>query len=174
MRAMTKDLSGDPVASFLYFAFGSNLDAGRLHIHCPSARLVTTARLADHRLAFSIESKRNWHGGVADIRPSAGDEVWGAIWRIDGAEGRPLDEQEGVFREPPAYRRVTVEVTTPAGDLVRCRSYQVVTPDAEGFAPSPAYKETILRGARELGLPRGYVARLEALADNGYAGGGPG
>jgi len=54
---------------FLYFGYGSNLDEERLHIHCPSARLVGIARLADHRLAFSIESKNTWHGGVADVRP---------------------------------------------------------------------------------------------------------
>jgi gamma-glutamylcyclotransferase len=160
--------------AFLYFAFGSNLDAARLHIHCPSARLVTAARLPDHRLAFTLESKRNWHGGVADIRPAPGEEVWGALWLIDGPQGHALDEQEGVFREPPAYRRITVEVETPAGDMVRCRSYQVVTPDPAGFRPSPAYKATLLRGARSLGLPAAYVARLEAIEDNGYEGGGPG
>jgi gamma-glutamylcyclotransferase len=174
MRAMST--TSPPEAGrwpFLYFAFGSNLDEARLHIHCPSARLVTIARLADHRLAFSIESKRNWHGGVADVRPAPGDEVWGALWLIDGAEGHPLDEQEGVSRDPPAYRRIAVEVDTPAGDRVRCRSYQVVTPDREGFLPSPAYKQTILRGARALSLPPDYIARLEALADNGYEGGGP-
>lgn len=171
---MTEESSTDPTAPFLYFAFGSNLDIERLRMHCPSARLVSIARLAEHRLAFSIESKRNWHGGVADIRPSTGGEVWAALWLIDAAEGGPLDEQEGVFREPPAYRRVTVEVTTPAGDVVRCRSYQVVAPDPKGFAPSPAYKQTILRGARALGLPAGYVADLERLVDNGYEGGGPG
>jgi len=161
-------------APFLYFAFGSNLDADRLHIHCPSARLIATARLAGHRLAFSLESKRNWHGGVADVRPSPGDEVWGALWVIAGGEGGALDEQEGVFRDPPAYRRITVDVETPAGDAVRCRSYQVVTPDPTGFAPSPAYRQTILRGARAIGLPASYVTALEALADNGYEGGGPG
>ncbi len=162
---------GDP---FLYFGYGSNLDADRLHIHCPSARFVSVARLRDHRLAFSIESKRNWHGGVGDVRPAPGEDVWGALWVIAGREGRELDEQEGVFRDPPAYRRITVEVETPAGDVVRCRSYQVVAPDAAGFAPSPAYKETILRGARAIGLPPDYLARLEAIVDNGYVGGGPG
>lgn len=160
-------------APFLYFAFGSNLDADRMHIHCPSARLITTARLADYRLAFTLESKRNWHGGVADVRPSAGDEVWGALWLIAAGESRALDEQEGVFRDPPAYRRIAVELETAGGDRVRCRSYQVVTPDATGFAPSPAYKQTVLRGARALGLPAAYIAQLETIADNGFAGGGP-
>ncbi len=163
-----------PRGPFLYFAFGSNLDAARLHIHCPSARLVSAARLPDYRLAFSLESKRNWMGGVADIRPHDGDEVWGALWVIDADESHELDAQEGLFRDPPAYRRVAVEVTTPAGDVVRCRSYQVVTPDEQGFLPSPAYQKTLLRGARSLELPEHYIARLEALEHNSREGGQPG
>lgn len=164
-------LPEDPAGPFLYFAYGSNLDVARLHIHAPSARLISIARLEGYRLAFSLESKRSWLGGVGDIEASEGDAAWGALWIIDAEHSRPLDEQEGVFRDPPAYRRLTVEVTTPVGDRVRCRSYQVVTPEPAGFLPSPAYKETILRGARALGLPGEYVARLEALADNGREGG---
>ena len=104
---------------FLYFGFGSNLDAARLRIHCPSAQLVSTARLADHRLAFTLESKRNWLGGVADILPEPGAEVWGALWRIDAGESEELDRQEGLFRDPPAYRRVALDVATQPSTLVR-------------------------------------------------------
>ena len=162
----------DPAGPFLYFAYGSNLDQARVHMHAPSARLISVARLEGYRLAFSIESKRSWLGGVGDIVSSLSDETWGALWAIDAEHSRALDEQEGVFRDPPAYRRILVEVTTPAGDRVRCRAYQVVAPSPEGFLPSPAYKETILRGARSLGLPRPYLERLEALPDNGREGGG--
>ena len=170
-RTIPRPSADEPSAAepaFLYFAFGSNLDRGRLHQHCPSARFVSAARLADHRLAFTIESRNTWHGGVADILASAGDEVWGALWVIDGAHAHALDEQEGVFRAPPAYQRYRVSVELPAGDRVTCRAYQVVAPDLRGFAPSPAYKATILRGARACGLPGAYIARLEAIADNGY------
>lgn len=160
-------------APFLYFGYGSNLDRERLHIHCPSAQLVGTARLADHRLAFSIESKNTWHGGVADIRAETGSEVWGALWLIDDEHAEPLDRQEGVFRDPPAYRRIGVDLETAAGDQVRCRSYQVVTPHPDGHLPSPAYRDTILRGAEAIGLPADYLRELEAIGHNGYVGGGP-
>lgn len=158
---------------FLYFGYGSNLDEERLHIHCPSAQLVGIARLGDHRLAFSIESKNTWHGGVADIRPEPGGEVWGALWAIDEEHSEPLDRQEGIFRDPPAYRRITVDLESVAGDRVTCRSYQVVDPDPDGLLPSPAYRDTILRGARAVGLPSDYLAGLEGIGDNGYVGGGP-
>lgn len=168
---MRRGVPDDP--DFLYFAFGSNLDAARLRIHCRSARFVLPARLEGYRLAFSVESARTWHGGVGDIIASPDDEVWGALWVIDGEHSHPLDVQEGLFREPPVYRRITVDVTTAAGDAVRCRCYQVVTPARTDILPSPAYKQTIVRGARACGLPPHYIAKLEAITDNGYAGGGP-
>lgn len=160
-------------APFLYFGYGSNLDRERLHIHCPSAQLVTIARLADHRLAFSVESKNTWHGGVADIRAESGAEVWGGLWLIDDEHSEPLDRQEGAHRDPPVYQRLTVDLETAGGDRVSCRSYQVVAPHPTGHRPSPAYRETILRGARALALPKHYLAGLEAIEDNGHIGGGP-
>jgi gamma-glutamylcyclotransferase (GGCT)/AIG2-like uncharacterized protein YtfP len=125
---------------------------------------------ADHRLAFSIESKNTWHRGVADVRPESGSEVWGALWLIDEEHSEPLDRQEGLFRDPPAYRRIQVALETANGDLVTCRSYEV----ADTHLPSPAYLETMLRGARAIGLPDHYVATLEAIEHNGFEGGGPG
>ena len=110
---MTSELATPPAEpDFLYFAFGSNLDEARLHIHGPSARFLSVARLADHRLAFTIESRNTWHGGVADILPAPGLEVWGALWVIAGEHSRALDEQEGVFRDPPVFLQ--------PGDIVRC------------------------------------------------------
>src|SRR5688572_26760777 len=102
-----------------------------MRLHCPSARLMTMARLLEHRLAFTIESRNTWRGGVADVLPSAGDEVWGAVWLIDGEESQALDEYEGVFRDPPAYERYAVTVETSAGDRITCRSYHVVAPDLD-------------------------------------------
>lgn len=158
-----------PDSPFLYFGYGSSMDADRMRQTAPHARLIGPARLDGHALAFSIESKNTWHGGVADILPAPGDEVWGALWLVPPEESHALDEHEGVFRDPPAYRRVTVEVTTPAGDRVRCRSYQVVAPDPRTPPPSKAFRDTLVRGARTVGLPASYVARLAALPDNGQA-----
>lgn len=167
-------MTDTPDGRFLYFGFGSNLDGDRIRIHCPSAELVSIARLPGYRLAFTLESKRNWLGGVADILEAPGHEVWGALWSIVDEESEALDRQEGLFRDPPAYRRLSLEVATPDGEVISCRSYQVASPNLEGYAPSPAYRDTLVRGARALGLPAEYVAGLEALEHNGRGGGGPG
>ena len=147
---------------FLYFAYGSNLSEERLREHCSSARLLTIARLPGYRLAFTRRSER-WGGGVADIRPERGAEVWGAVWRIAAKEGDALDAQEGVHASPPRYRRLEVAVVTREGEALDCLAYQVVEPAAEHIAPSEAYLETLLRGARAVGLASSYVERIATL-----------
>jgi hypothetical protein len=70
-----------------------------------------------------------------------------------------------VHLTPPRYFREHVEVERAAGDRVRCLTYRV-TPGAAAateFAPSDAYREVMLRGARAFALPAAYVARLAAL-----------
>ena len=102
--------------------------------------------------------------GVADIRPDPAAEVQGIVWCIAAAEGDALDRQEGVHATPPRYRHIEVTVTTPGGEALDCLAYQVAEPQAEHIAPSAAYLETMLRGARAAGLPEAYVARIEAIA----------
>ena len=152
-----------PPPEFRYFAYGSNLSGSRLHESCPSARLVTIGRLPGYRLAFTRRSER-WGGGVADIRPAPGGEVQGIVWSIDAADGDALDRQEGVHASPPRYRRIEVSVTTAEGGVVDCLAYQVAEPQAAHVAPSAAYLDTMLHGARSAGLPPGYLARIEAAA----------
>ncbi len=153
----------DSAAGFRYFAYGSNLSEARLHENCPSARLEAIARLPGYRLAFTRRSER-WGGGVADVRPEAGAEVRGIVWRIADPDGDALDRQEGVHATPPRYRRIEVAVTNEAGAVLDCLAYQVVEPQAEHIAPSMAYLATMLRGGRAAGLPRAYLARIEAIA----------
>ena len=151
-------------APLLYFAYGSNLDAARLHRSCPGAAPRGIARLPDHRLRFPLFSRR-WGGGVADICPEPGGEVWGVLWLIPAGELSALDRQEGVDATPPRYRRVEVVVEGPAGERLSCLAYRVAAPRAGAeLAPSGAYRETMLRGARAFSLPEAYVARLAALA----------
>ena len=165
-------MTDQPGGPFLYFGYGSNLDLEQLRAHCPSASFVSIARLADHRFALTIESQNTWLGGVGDMQLTPGDEIWGALWLIAAEDSPALDGHMGLLREPPAYARTTVEVTTPAGDVVRCRSYAVAAPHLEGYLPSPAYRDAVVRGARGIGLPEAYIERLAAIPDNGRVGGG--
>ena len=50
------------MSTFLYFAFGSNLNTKRIHINSPSAEFMGWAKLEGWKLEFGGQSAR-WHGG---------------------------------------------------------------------------------------------------------------
>ena len=65
------------MARVLCFAYGSNLDLRRFRRRCPGATGVGRGRLPEFQLAFTRYSRAE-KGGVADIVPQPGAEVWGA------------------------------------------------------------------------------------------------
>merc|ERR1711990_443496 len=81
--------------TFLYFAFGSNLNSKRIHINSPTAKFIGFGRLDNWRLIFCWESSR-WRGGVASIEPCEGEHVIGCIWQIGIENLSELGVQEGV------------------------------------------------------------------------------
>ncbi len=143
------------MARVLYFAYGANLDLRRFRRRCPGANVLGRARLAGYRLAFTRYS-RDEKGGVADIVPEPGAEVWGALYEIDASGFAALDDYEGA---PRAYRRETLRVIDDAGTE---REAVVYIANRTGeFAPSRAYLAQITRGAREHELPEEYVRTIE-------------
>ena len=73
-------------------------------------------------------------------------------------------------QEGPRYRQVQVEVTTPQGEVMKCRSYHLQNLELDDGRPSPQYLRTVLLGARENHLPEEYVQRLMKIQHNGYDG----
>jgi gamma-glutamylcyclotransferase (GGCT)/AIG2-like uncharacterized protein YtfP len=137
------------------FAYGTNLASSQMEAWCPRARFVGAARLPDHRLALSRRSIR-WRGGAVDIVPAGGDEVWGALYELpDGTLDR-LDAKEG---EGWAYRRVPIRVERD-GCTVDAEAYEVIDKEPGEVPPTPEYAALVVEGARERGLPEGYVERL--------------
>ncbi|XP_040820899.1 gamma-glutamylcyclotransferase isoform X2 [Ochotona curzoniae] len=81
--------------TFLYFAYGSNLLTERIHLRNPSAKFCCVARLQDFTLDFGNfqgKTSQRWHGGIATIYQSPGDEVWGVVWKMDKSNLSSLDE----------------------------------------------------------------------------------
>ena len=143
------------MSRIIYFAYGSNLDVRRFRRRCPGAAVVGRARLPDHQLAFTRYSRAE-KGGVADIVPEPGAEVWGALYEIDAPCVAALDEYEGA---PRAYRREPVRVTDDAGLEREAVAY--IGNKTGVFAPSRQYLAQIARGAREHNLPEEYVRTIE-------------
>ncbi|XP_030640871.1 gamma-glutamylcyclotransferase [Chanos chanos] len=158
----------DNQTTFLYFAYGSNLLKERLQLKNPSATVHCVARLKDYKLVFGnhkgLASDR-WHGGVATIEPSPGDEVWGVVWRLNMSDLESLDRQENV--KLGAYSPVGVSVWT-RGQELSCRTY--IMNSCVYAPPSPQYLKVIVMGAEQNGLPKDYQEKLKAIETNKYEG----
>ncbi|KAM9216596.1 gamma-glutamylcyclotransferase [Dugong dugon] len=155
--------------SFLYFAYGSNLLKERIHLQNPSAAFCCVACLQDFKLDFgNPQGKKSptWHGGIATIFQSPGDEVWGVIWKMNKSNLSSLDKQEGV--SSGIYVPIEVKVYTQEKKEVTCRSYQMK--NYVSAPPSPQYKTVICMGAKENGLPLEYQKKLEAIESNDFKG----
>ena len=141
----------------LYFAYGSNLSVRQMRRRCPGSEVVGRARLPDYRLGFTrYATKRK--GGVADIVPEPGAEVWGALYTVDEAGMDSLDEFEGV---PRAYRRIDVRVFDDAEVELEAIAY--FANKTGEFAPGRAYLGLIITGCRDHKLPEEYVQALESI-----------
>ncbi|XP_063616507.1 gamma-glutamylcyclotransferase-like [Cydia splendana] len=158
---------------FLYFAYGSNLLKKRIRINNPTAEFLGIGRLDNHILDF-MKYSEHWRGTSATIVPKQGSIIWGAIWRLHNNDMPALDWQEGV--ETNWYFPKTVEITTPDGQTVECRTYQQTSnpPPREeddeipvDRRPSITYLNVILKGAEECQLPPDYIEKLNKLPHNG-------
>ncbi|CAG0878929.1 unnamed protein product [Darwinula stevensoni] len=153
--------------TFSYFAYGSNLLTDRIKLNNPSAKLKTIGRVSDYALAFDYYSRR-WQGAAATIVPSEGSEVWGVVWELSEHDKRTLDKQEGVGSG--IYRPIEVSVKTKEDFILPCRAYQLIALEEQDKRPSKVYKDVIIRGAEEHGLPHDYIEKLRMIEDNGYDG----
>jgi gamma-glutamylcyclotransferase (GGCT)/AIG2-like uncharacterized protein YtfP len=127
---------------------------------CPGHRLIATAELRKHRLAFTRRSTRSGTG-VADIVAAPGESVWGVLYELDDRHLATIDLKEG---NGWAYqRRVFTVHRSPDGSACEALAYRVIMPEQAHIAPSPTYLATILAAAEMRGLPEGYVASLAKL-----------
>lgn len=142
-----------------YFAYGSNMSLRRLRARVPSAHRVAMCSLQGHVLRFH---KRGRDGsGKCDIVPTAQitDRVIGVLYSIAEAEKVGLDRAEGLGR---GYEETCVTVADPDGHSLAAFTYRA-TDTADDLTPFSWYLNHVLVGAREAGLPREYVARLERV-----------
>lgn len=146
--------------SFLYFAYGSNLALRRLRSskRAPSAESVAVGWMDGYRLVFDKVSKDK--SGKCDCEQTGdpSDRVFGVVFRIAQADQAALDTAEGLGG---GYEKRTVQVVTAAGTL--SAATYIATRKDPSIKPYEWYKEHVLRGAREHGLPTAYVCAIDAI-----------
>ncbi|REJ81117.1 MAG: gamma-glutamylcyclotransferase [Acidobacteria bacterium] len=148
----------------LYFAYGSNLLVARLRQadRCPSARPLTVARLDRHRLDFAKRSDVDG-SSKCTVLPDPARSVHGVLYEIAQAhERRALDAVEGVGK---GYEVQEVSVSCLAGGRHTAFTYiaQPAWTDP-ALLPYDWYRDLVLHGALEHGLPEELVARLRRTA----------
>jgi gamma-glutamylcyclotransferase (GGCT)/AIG2-like uncharacterized protein YtfP len=155
-------------ATFLYFAYGSNLKLSEIHRTCASAERHIRAKLSDHRIVFPRKS--NGRGcGVAGLQPSAGDVVWGGVYCIAESERPNLEEREGYRRGRATHlnayvlQEVAVIPEGAASEPLFVLTF-IANPQPDPPLPSATYKQLIVDGAKEWQLGADYIVGLEKIA----------
>jgi len=130
-----------------YFAFGSNMRDSRMTKRGVNFTKKFRGTLIGFRLTFN--KKSGLPGiGYANIEPGDG-EVEGVLYETTVEGLRNLDKYEGVGAGH--YRRDTVKVRTPEGELIEAVVYVAeVGMTQEGLKPTKEYLDHLLAGQEHL------------------------
>lgn len=151
----------------VYFAYGSNMSTPRLRERMPSAKPLGIATLPRHALRFH---KRSVDGsGKCNAFETTDDEdsIVGVLYSFDPAERTALDKAEGVGN---GYEHSIVTIINEGGRRRKVLTY-IATPSYidESLRPYEWYKDFVLAGATEHGLPTAYLEKyilsVEATED---------
>ena len=147
--------------TFLYFAYGSNMLTRRLRERTPSATALGKCFVSGYRLTFDKVSIDG--SGKCTLVPTGNpaDRTYGVLFRIDVSEISDLDRAEGLGS---GYRRETIEVTTETSSE-KALTY-IATVARTDLLPYDWYKEYVVRGASEHGLPAEYINALQLVRTN--------
>ena len=143
------------------FAYGSNVDEAQMRRRCPSARLLGTATLRGHAMAFAGHSAGRG-GPVATVFACAKLDVPGALYSITRDDLARLDAFEGV---PWMYERIPAWVVDHDGRRRRAEIYRLQREHFVLGTPTPAYLGLIVAAYHRLGIPRASVSIALTLAD---------
>jgi hypothetical protein len=146
------------VKTFFCFAYGSNMFARRLRERTPSAKSVGIGFVNQHRLTFDKVSKDG--SGKCDMEATANpeDKVYGVLFTISAAEEAALDKAEGLGN---GYRKGEFEV---AVGEISCKAVAYFADKKNPkLLPYHWYKDLVVAGAIEHGLPKAYVERLRKV-----------
>ena len=147
------------MSKILYFAYGSNMSTLRLKARIPSSRVISPATLHGHSLVFHKESLDGSSKCHIEYTQTPDDVVHGVVYRISQSEKPWLDEIEGLGK---GYEEKRVTLIMPAGDPVIAYTYYA-THINTSLKPYHWYKEHVIRGALEHGLPGHYVDEIKSV-----------
>jgi len=145
-----------------YFGYGSNLNEDDLKKWCdergtkiPKLLNPEIKKLEDYTIAFTRKSDRR-KGGVADIKQSQGDYCYGVIFDVTEDDKKILNRKEGVKDDGTGAYQI---LHLPNNWF----TYEVVNIESDFVQPSDDYLEVIIIGAKNYGLPKEWIDKLESF-----------
>jgi gamma-glutamylcyclotransferase len=147
-------------AIFLYFAYGSNMSTLRVTAsdRAPTARAICSGYVSGRRLTFDKVGRDGSAKCDCELTGNAADHVYGVVFEVGENDRTSLDRAEG---KGGGYDATLVEVV--AGATVITASTYFATNKNSGLKPYHWYKQHVLDGAREAGLPPDYVRIIEQV-----------
>lgn len=138
----------------LYFAYGSNMSTVRLQARIPHAAPVGRACWPGMELMFNKVGRDGT--GKANLVVQEKTCAWGVVFELGAADWDVLDRFE------PGYARRSCQVILDSGKLLSTQVYLGIEP-IRALPPLDVYRDHLIRGAREHGLPDDVMARIQTL-----------
>jgi gamma-glutamylcyclotransferase len=140
------------------FAYGSNMLTARMIARAPSACLLGPAILERFSLRWNKRSKDGSAKCSIEETGHREDVVWGVLYALAREDKGKLDDFEGLGR---GYGERVVAVIAH-GRPLRASAYYATSVDVN-VRPYDWYRDLVVAGAREHGLPPAYIRLLEAV-----------
>lgn len=136
------------------------MSSGRLVDRVPSAEHVGVARLESHRLVFHKKGKDGSAKCDAQHTGNPEDFIFGVVYSLPETEKVLLDQKEGLGH---GYDEKQVLVQATQGEWLEAVTYFALKVDPD-LKPFHWYKQHVLIGARENGLPADYIQWIDSVS----------
>ncbi len=131
----------------------------RLTDRVQSAKFISVAMLYGHKLKFHKKSICGSAKCDAFSTDDSNDVMYGVVFEIASSEKKALDKKEGLRS---GYEEKHVTVISTSGEEYEAVTYYATNID-DSLKPCDWYKEHVLRGAQEHGLPDEYIEEIKAV-----------
>jgi gamma-glutamylcyclotransferase (GGCT)/AIG2-like uncharacterized protein YtfP len=128
-----------------------------MRAYCPHSPMVGVGWLEGWRLTFAGDGLLGGEGAVTTVAESPGDRTFVAIYDVNPADEKQLDDVEGV--DAGTYQKLHLRVATLDGDVT---AWVYVLNGYEGGLPTVWYLSELVRAAECAGAPADYIEDLRA------------
>ena len=145
-----------------YFAYGSNLLARRLRDRSRAPSAVALGMASAHGFVMRFHKIGTDGSGKCTLIPSGNDAdvVYGVLYEFADSDLAGLDREEGVHLG--GYARRSLRLRLPSGGTTDAMTYIAGDRYLDAAClPFDWYRDLVVAGAREHGLPPAYLRELE-------------